>query len=601
MLRASLTPAAIAGASLMTADRLRWASVLMVSLFSALFFHEPWSWPLTDTFPRVERLLDPGFLPNDFYTNSIDSYSAREYFARCLAIASQWTGFHYTEVASGLNLVRLVLTGIVFYLFCNAVAGNRNAAFMAFLLGAGSLYMFPLTPGYFFVGNNLTGHGVTVLCNLAGAYALLRGAYFTAWVLLAVSALLHPVNGLHGLLLVALVALCSRERWKILAHWRSPRVIAGGLLFTTAIMANYLPYRAAMPESGLSITEFRAILVDYNLPFHYSPTRLNYLPRMQIWAPGFPVWTGWIVFAGFLATYFYMLHRRWNELRERGMFVGLAGLLGLLAAAGWLFTDVLPVKEVITAMPFRAMTMFVPFYLCLYGLHVCRLWQEGRARAAVLLALPFIPVFSHNAIRHWFLVTWYDWLVTVAFFACFLLAVISTRHPVRETREPAQPWLRPSWKLATGLCAALAVYGSVRHENEIPSLDSAPGIYSVLNTQTAPDSIILAEFTAASNQWIRLIARRAVAISCDFSFLEKDFQAWEQRFRDLYGTPYREHGFVDRLSAEALNRVADRYGITHVVRNRPLEDPAGHFSPGIVVEWGGRYWQDVYLYQNLAQ
>lgn len=573
---------------------------MLASVFSALFFQETWSWPVTDTFPRVERLLDPGFLPKDFYTNSIDGYSAREYFARLLALASGWTGFHYADVATALNLVRLALTGIVFYMFCATLLGNRDAAFCAFLPGAVSLYMFPLTPGYFYVGNNLTGHGVTLLLNLAGACALLRGSRLTGLLLLASSALLHPVNGLHGLLLAMLIVLCHDDRRRLLADLLTPQTVTGSLVIAGAILANYLPYRAGMPEVGLSAVEFRTILAEYNLPFHYSPTRLNYLPRMQLWAPGFPVWTGWMVFSAFLLTYLYLLRRYWDRLPQRHMFLGVVVLLAVLGTGGWVFTDILPVKEVITAMPFRAMTVFVPFYLCLYGFHLYVLWRQGQFLAALLLALPFLPLVSHNAIRHWFLVTGYDWLVTGAFFTCFLVSMLVQRQSVESDEAKEQSRVRPSWSLAAGLCTLLVLYAGIRFENDVPSLEDAPGIYSVLNAQTDPDSVILAEFTAASNQWIRLVARRAVPISRDFSFLERDFRAWEQRFRDLYGTPYREHGFVDRLSAEHLNRLADRYGITHVVRNRPLDDPKGYFSPGMLVEWGGRHWQDVYLYRNLA-
>ncbi len=45
---------------------IHYVCLIALIIFMGLFYQEAWQYPVIDSFPLIERLLDPSFLPMDF-------------------------------------------------------------------------------------------------------------------------------------------------------------------------------------------------------------------------------------------------------------------------------------------------------------------------------------------------------------------------------------------------------------------------------------------------------------------------------------------------------------------------------------------------------
>src|SRR4051794_12968750 len=80
-------------------------------------YQSAWQWGVIDTYSLVERLLDPHYLLNDFYTNSLTGFSARYFVARFFVLGASVFHIPYQEFVGYLNVLRLVLTEVLLFIF----------------------------------------------------------------------------------------------------------------------------------------------------------------------------------------------------------------------------------------------------------------------------------------------------------------------------------------------------------------------------------------------------------------------------------------------------------------------------------------------------
>ncbi|MEY8251398.1 MAG: hypothetical protein RPR91_03360, partial [Colwellia sp.] len=107
------------------------ASFWLMLLFMGLFYQVAWQYPVVDSFPLIERLMDPQFLSNDFYTNTFSEFSPRLALAQAVVFISEALDIHYTQVIGYANILRIWFYGIALYLLFLQLS-NAKVALAAF-------------------------------------------------------------------------------------------------------------------------------------------------------------------------------------------------------------------------------------------------------------------------------------------------------------------------------------------------------------------------------------------------------------------------------------------------------------------------------------
>ncbi len=558
------------------------ATVLLLSGFMALLYHQGAGWPVINYFPLLERLRDPGFLPHDFYTNSFGEFSARHYIAELWHGIATFLDVHYRYVVAWANLVRMFFAGIFAWYFFRAFSHERDAALIALFLGGISFFVLPLFVGYNFIGNSNTAHSISLVLNILAWGLAVRGRIALAFGVLAVAALLHPVNGLQGAGAAVMIILLSSTWIDLLRLAARPSVWLAGAMFCAALLANYLPYQWAQPEAPLSAAEFIRIVGHVRHAHHLIPSAFPPL--------------AWLIFSGFVLCYFYLLRAAQLRDWQRRIMVGMSIYLGFMMLIGYVFVEVVPVRMVASIWPYRALLIFPMLFLTLLGQFVLDQARAGRWWLVALFLLPFLPVRPYLSTMTWML---HDDLILyrVGLFAlAMLLAVWAGRRSVAASTVSG---LRAPLPVCLLVMVVPLFLWSVSRWEPWRLLDLGPReqVYFKLRAYTEPDAVILSEIRAASNQLIRLYSRRAVAASIDFPFLDRYYDEWEWRFRTAYGSYEGQPHYVDARTDAELNCMADVLQATHVVRSVPVPDPwhllLVYEGPG-----EGRRGVDFYLYHN---
>ncbi len=553
------------------------------SLFMALFYQQSAGWPITDMFPLIERLGNPDFLRNDFYTNTLEDYSGRHYVGRMFFHGAELLGVDYRVLVGWTNILRLFLTGMVTYMLLLALADNRAVALAAYYLGAVSFFALPLFVGYHYVGNFNTGHNLSLGLNLLAWALTARSRPALALAALAPSVLLHPVNGLHGFALAACILAGTEGPRALLRYTRQPLTWCCGGLFAAAFLAGFIPYQLSLRGiERIGDREFVEIIGHLRHPHHYIPSQFK------------PA--SWLAFIGFVICFAYMLARSELPARLRRVTVWVGSWLLLMLVTGYVFVEVLPLKWVASFQPYRALLVFTPLFLLVFGYYLRELGRRRAWPAICLLVLPFMPWRPFLAGWHWMLFDLQTYPRICGFLAAFALSIWWMRAPPADRKAPLRV---PRWAgvlpiLAT---AVLVAWAGVRlHRDGLISVPWEP-VYRELALLVPEDGVILAEYLAASNQEIRLYSRRAVAASKDFPFNEKHFREWARRFRLAYGSFPGSVGHVDRMEEDELDRVADALGAEYIVRGRPVAQE-NHLMLLRFLPEGGRFGLDAYIYHN---
>ena len=90
----------------------QWQVLLLLFACALLYMAQSlqvWAWPALDGYPAIERWLDAGFLPNDFYTNTTVKFGVDTPQAIVVGTLSRWTGVHYTVLLAALTVLRHLL------------------------------------------------------------------------------------------------------------------------------------------------------------------------------------------------------------------------------------------------------------------------------------------------------------------------------------------------------------------------------------------------------------------------------------------------------------------------------------------------------------
>lgn len=538
-----------------------------------------------EQFSLIERVLDPSFIPGDFFIDSSVGFGPRYYFVRVVAAVASATSVPVAvlllAVASNFALAVVTFAAARTLLAASTLGGALAATFAitnaGFALGLAAFVRF----------DSFQPANLAVPLGLAGLLLILaRSRLWLGVVFLTLSSMMHPLIGaeMAALVFVSAGLTGSRSERRELI----PPAILGAFLIAAVWAGPGLLWPApAEPAANLF-----DIMASFRAPHHYL-------------ARSFPI-PHYLAFGLFLGAG-WLLARR--HLRDHGWTAGNRALalmaLGVLAlcVGSAYFVDLRHASLWVMAQPFRMLLLVKWIGFLLVGTVLARviatdhrlgwtaatavLLAPGEVLGAMLLLAAGITAWPPGA-RHRHRVA-----LCFAFGAVALLAIwrlgtvtdvvrpgaaviaLAAFVTVRTRRGPI---------LATlGLAVLLVIAVAHRSADTIPLKAFQPTFtWSDVVTPAADAARWARANTAEGSVWVippeietfRLLAHRAVVV--DFTSIPLSnggMTAWRERITAVYGE-VTEGGFAGLrqmqahwrvMNPEGLARAASRFGATHAL------------------------------------
>ncbi|HYQ72686.1 MAG TPA: DUF6798 domain-containing protein [Gammaproteobacteria bacterium] len=357
---------------------------MLLALLSASLNYRYGAGVQIEQLPLILHQLDPDYLVNDFFVATGAEFGPRIYFVQLLAWICKLVPLHwaYFLLAVLSNLALVLVTQWAAY---RIIGADRLGAALAavMVLGLASFHLGDATQIRYevFQPASLAIPGALWAIGLG-----LCGRPVAAAVVAAIASLPHPLYGAEGggiALATAFFVLLfpQGESRQYIPAWRAAftrtgigAVILGGFL----ALVWWLPYRGVNAGQVLPTSEFFEILAGFRAPHHYyaSYFRTN----------------------DFVSTTLFVLavalaFERWSPAVARLRSLQLLIPVILVFAgciAGALFTEIWPVRAILTLQPFRLLSVVKWLGLLLLSWVLARYWQQpptARTRPLVALSL----------------------------------------------------------------------------------------------------------------------------------------------------------------------------------------------------------------------
>ncbi len=561
-------------------DKWGMLSFFLLLLFMGLFYQVAWQYPVIDSYPLIERLLDPGFLPNDFYTNTFKEFSPRLASAKAIVWLSGITGMDYKDVVAYGNVIRIWLYGAGLYLlFLNL--SDIKTALVAFSFAALSFLSMPFLPAWWPISYDLTSSNIAMVAAIfAWAFAV-KGAVRSAFLLLTITVFVHPVVGIQAMLISILIYTCING-WKALFDlFITPSIYPFAILFCAAFLFNYFSY-----EQVLSNDRFIDINGQYRHGHHFIVSHMD-----------IEKWLSTFLMCALCIGITLWFKRNGSTDKLTMLIIYYSGAMIIL---GFLFTEIYPTRFMTSFIPMRAFPILVPIILLSFAKLAIWEWEEKNYLNFFLLFLPFLP-FNHVGLT-WYLLPDHHEVILPMIVTVIVFVLIIVNRLKFLPYGPINQLITIVFKnsnvglfiLPIALLAALLAV--VKFNIFIPTQENSASIYRWLNENTSSNDVIVAELNAANNQKIRLISRRAVVASKDFPFNELFYEEWYKKYSDLYIHRDKSRGRIDSLNADELNVLLDTYEARILVRSKKLETTK-HFE--FMGESDGEN-KPAFIYKNMS-
>ena len=553
-------------------------SFLLMLLFMGLFYQVSWQYPVVDSFPLIERLIDPSFLNNDFYTNTFGEFSPRLALAQLVVFASETLGIHYTQVIAYGNILRIWLYGIALYLFFLQLS-DAKVALTAFAFSALSFLSMPFLPAWWPITFDFTASNVALVFSMFAWFVTLRNNISLALILLSVAVYIHPLVGVHSFIIAMLIYLSYHGFSAFLALFKQPGVYAAGALFAAIFLYLYSSFSQVLSDERF---------IEINGVFRHGHHFL--FGHMDI-----EKWISTILMVVICIAITFKLKPSKKIALTTYAVIIFSSLMILLNIV---FVEIIPTRVMVSFIPMRAFPILVPMVILSWALLAVHKFQRKDYVSFFMLFLPFLPY--HKLGLTWYLLPNYHELALPMLLALLAIstAIITEYKP--DTFKLINRLInhlvkKPSIGLAilpiAVMAAALAIF---KMDTRIPNIDSEASIYKWLNENTQTSDLIVSELNAANNQKLRLVARRAVVVSKDFPFNEKYYEQWYERYSRLYVTRDAARGNIDSLNEQQLNSLLDEFEVTILIRTKPIDGDT-HFE--LIGETEGETAMS-YIYRN---
>ncbi len=535
----------------------------LMLIFMGLFYQVAWQYPVIDSFPLIERLLDPNYLSQDFYTNTFSEFSPRLMVSKAIASISTVTGIDYQIIIAYSNIVRIWLYGFGLYLLFLSLT-DHITALTAFTLSALSFLSMPMLPAWWPVTYDLTSSNIALVAAMYAWVYSIKGQVKIAFIFLSLTVFIHPVVGIHAFL-ISILLFITLYRWQgFIDLFKQLSVYPFAALYAAAFLFNYLSYQQVLPDQ-----DFVAINGHFRHGHHFL------FSHMEI-----EKWLSTLLMTGLAITACLVLKKPSSKTVTSISLVVITYSI-ILILLSYIFADLYPTRTMTSLIPMRAFPIIVPIIVLTIARLAVWYWQQGRIINYLLLFLPFLP-YNQVGLSWFLLPNQHEAVLAIIITLIVLVALIIDQYSHYNFSHLNTLLLNslPNIQYSTcllpiALCAVILAL--VKFEIEIPTLKNSKEIYQWLTVNTKADEVVVSELNAANNQKIRLIARRAVAVSKDFPFNEKFYQQWYQRYSEVYIHKDKARGRIDALSADELNLLLDKYRTKILIRTKKLNSNQ-HFS-----------------------
>lgn len=216
-------------------DKWSLASFILLLAFMGLFYQVAWQYPVIDSFPLIERLIDPNYLPNDFFTNTFKEFSPRLVSAKIIVWLSQVLNIEYQYVVAYGNIIRIWLYGLGLYLFFLNLAG-RSVALIAFSFSALSFLSMPFLPAWWPITYDLTSSNIALIFAMYAWVYALKEKVHTSLFLLTLTVLIHPVVGVQALIISIILFLVNNPWTAFIRLFKTLSLYPFAIAFTFAFL-----------------------------------------------------------------------------------------------------------------------------------------------------------------------------------------------------------------------------------------------------------------------------------------------------------------------------------------------------------------------------
>ena len=553
-------------------------SFFILLLFMGGFYQVAWQYPMTDAYPLIERLLDPSYLLNDFYTSTFREFSPRLASAKVIVWISNTTGTDYKDVVAYGNILRIWLYGIGLY-FLFLTLSDKRTALIAFSFSALSFLSMPFLPAWWPISYDLTSSNIALVSAMfAWAFAV-KGMVRTSFSLLAITVYIHPIVGAQAMIICIIIYICFFGWPALFNLFKTPTIYPFALAFSAAFFYNYFSYSQALSDE-----RFTFINGQFRHGHHFI------LSHMDL-----EKWVSTVQMTAICVAITIWFKRKNIEDRITMPVVYYSTFMILL---GLLFAELHPTRLMISFIPMRAFPILVPIIVLAVAKLAVWQWEKSNHVNFFLLFLPFLP-YNHVGL------TWFIFpnhhpmtlpiIVTMAVFSLLLFSHLNWLKFTLLDNLIGITFKKYSIGLHVLPIAIIAgIIGMLKFSIYIPTLENSPEIYSWLNKNTSKQDIIVTELNAADNQKIRLVARRAIVVSKDFPFNELFYEQWYERYSRLYVTRDEARGNIDSLNEQQLNSLLDEFEATILIRTKPIAGDT-HFE--LIGETEGETAMS-YIYRN---
>ena len=541
-------------------DKLGFISFIAFLLFMGLFYQVAWQYPVIDSFPLIERLLDSKYLINDFYTNTFNDFSPRLILSSCIAWLSEALNIHYTYVIAYTNIIRIWAYAIGLYLFYRQLA-SQDIALIAFALSSLSFLSVPFLPAWWPVTFDLTASNVALVFAMFAWVLCLKKKIPIALLLLTCATVFHPLVGVHSAIITAILFISYHGLTSTFLLFKTPSVYVAGFIFLIVFIFFYSSF-----DKVLTDVRFIEINAIYRHSHHFILSHMD----IEKWAS-----TGLMLIISFV-----LIFRNKLPIKVKHTALAFFAYGIILAILGYILIEILPTRFMVSFIPLRAFPILVPMVVIVWAYYAQSVFKQKNYLGFLALILPFLPY-------HQFGLTWFLFpnhheltLPIIVMIAALIFTYITTGYPkiilkvntkidlllIKAHKTPRASALL----LPIGLVSL--VFGASKFEIHIPNLNNQPKIYQWIKDNTSPSDVLLTELNGASNQKIRLLSKRAIIVSKDFPFNEHFYEQWYNRYKDVYTHKDIARGHIDSLNADQLNTLMDRYKANILIRTITLKE-----------------------------
>ncbi len=525
--------------------------LLFTAIYTLLYtiqYQSAWQWGVVDNYFLVERLKDPNFILNDFYTNSLQGFSPRFFVAHFFLLGEKALGIPYEYFVGILNIFRILVVELAIFLIASHIGKSHFVGILTVVFGIFTKHQFPYVPGWFFQTPDLTGQSLALPFALFCFYFFSKNRYYLSCLLLFLAALFHPLVALYT------YPLCA---FWFVANFKSNTNddLKKICVFVLPLIYFFISSKLMEHNSPgiLSATEYIDIAVKFRHPHHHLA---SIIPRNY--------WKCALIFIGSIG--FFALFSR--EKGKVNIFYLLISLYYLLVCfVGWYFVEKYPLKIVGMLGPYRSFSFLIPLYLILLSKVICDELKRNDYIIPLLISVSIV-ILSIN-------IKWSILFILASMAGLFVVRFFKKAQILFQFKfQEIEPYAKGSLLIAFFALNLYSVRASLLNlKFNVPSKESS--FYLWIQHNTKSDAVIwpAQELEELSDQRIRLFAKRAIVIGADFPFIEGYIKEWHERYLDtLADSMDVVKSKIMVYEENKIYEVSKKYKVTNILLPRRIID-----------------------------